>query len=302
MSDITLMTGSRNALISLQASAYLMTRTENRLTTGLKVSSAVDNAVNYYKSKALSDRAADFSLRKADIEQGISSMKAGISGGTLADSILRQMKGIVNSVRTAESSTRTALSSQFSDLARQINTAVNDANYQGLNLIDNSSATITVYFNQGTSASLTARATNLRASKLLTTMAIAASSGGIQLLGNMLNNAGAGAAGGFSVLTSQAALSPATILDKLSSVIDRGVSRIRSQATLLGGNVSLLQSRVSFTDDYTNTLTDGAGKMTLADLNEEGATLVSLQARQQIGIQALNIAGQQQSAMLSLLH
>ena len=301
MSDITLTSGTRNTLISLQADAHFMTRTENRLTTGLKVASAIDNAVNYYKSKALSDRAADFFLRKSDIDQGISSMKAGVNGGTLAESILKQMKGLVNSVRTADSSTRTALSSQFSDLARQVNSAIGDASYNGLNLVDNSSATITVYFSQNTTASITAKAFNLRVSKLLTTMGVAASSGGNQLLGNMLADAGAGAAG-FSVLTSQASMSPAGVLDKVSAIIDRGISRIRSQATLLGGNVSFLQSRVNFADDYTNTLSDGAGKMTLADLNEEGATLVSLQARQQIGIQALGIAGQQQSAMLSLLH
>ena len=302
MPDITLTSASRNSLILMQAGSSLLTRTENRLSTGLKVSSAIDNAVNYYKSKALTDRSSDFLNRKDDIDQGISSMKAGITGGTLADSILRQMKGIVNTVRTADSSTRTALSAQFSDLTRQINSAVGDASYQGLNLVDNSSATITVYFNQGTSAAITAHATNLRASKLLTTMGVGASSGGIQALGNMLSDAGAAAAGGFSALTSQTSLSPAAVLDKVSAVIDRGISRIRSQATLLGGNISLLQSRVAFTNDYTTTLNDGAGKMTLADLNEEGATLVSLQARQQIGIQALSIAGQQQSAMLNLLH
>ena len=298
MSDITLTATARNSLLSLTGTASLMSRTQGRLTTGLKVATAIDDAVAYFKAKGLTDRAADFSGRKDEIDQGISSMKAAVNGATLVDGILKQMKGIVNSVRTADSSTRVALSSQFNDLAKQINSAVSDASYQGLNLVDNSSASLTVYFNQGTSASLSVHAKNLRASKLLTTMVTGASAG--SAVADLVNAAGGGAVG-FSALTSQTSLSPAAVLDKVASVIDKGVSQIRSQSALLGGNVTFLQSRMDFTTNYISTLQEGSGKLTLADLNEEGANLVSLQTRQQIGIQSLSIAGQQQQAILSLL-
>ncbi len=301
MSDLSIGAASRNAVLSLQETGALMMRTQNRLSTGLKVASAVDDSVAFYKAKALSDRASDFSSRKLEIDQGISSMKSGINGGSLADIILKQMKGIINSVRTADSSTRTALSAQFTDLTKQINSAVMDGSYQGLNLINNSSASMTVYFSQGTSASVTIKATNLMASKLMTTMGVGTSAGGLVALGNMLQAAGA-AVGGFSTLTSQTSLSPAAVLDSVASIIDRGISRIRSQSSLLGGNVTFLQTRIDFTSEYSSTLNDGSGKLTLADLNQEGANMVSLQARQQIGIQALSIAGQQKSAILSLLH
>ena len=298
MSDITLTATARNSLLSLTGTASLMSRTQGRLTTGLKVATAIDDAVAYFKAKGLTDRAADFSGRKDEIDQGISSMKAAVNGATLVDGILKQMKGIVNSVRTADSSTRVALSSQFNDLAKQINSAVSDASYQGLNLVDNSSASLTVYFNQGTSASLSVHAKNLRASKLLTTMVTGASAG--SAVADLVNAAGGGAVG-FSALTSQTALSPAAVLDHVASVIDKGISQIRSQSALLGGNVTFLQARMDFTANYINTQQEGAGKMTLADLNEEGANLVSVQTRQQIGIQSLSIAGQQQQAILSLL-
>ena len=298
MSDITLTATARNSLLSLTGTASLMSRTQGRLTPGLKVATAIDDAVAYFKAKGLTDRAADFSGRKDEIDQGISSMKAAVNGATLVDGILKQMKGIVNSVRTADSSTRVALSSQFNDLAKQINSAVSDASYQGLNLVDNSSASLTVYFNQGTSASLSVHAKNLRASKLLTTMVTGASAG--SAVADLVNAAGGGAVG-FSALTSQTSLSPAAVLDKVASVIDKGVSQIRSQSALLGGNVTFLQSRMDFTTNYISTLQEGSGKLTLADLNEEGANLVSLQTRQQIGIQSLSIAGQQQQAILSLL-
>ena len=299
MSDITLTASARNSLLSLTNTASLMSRTQNRLTTGLKVSSAIDDAVSYFKSKSLTDRAADFSVRKDEIDQGISSMKASINGTTLVDGILKQMKGIVDSVRTADSATRTALSSQFNDLAKQINSAMSDASYQGLNLVDNSSASLTVYFNQGTSASLNVHATNLRASKLLTTMVNGTSSASFNAVTDLVTAAGGN--GGFSALTSQTSISPAAVLDHVASIIDKGISQIRSQSALLGGNVTFLQSRMDFTSNYINTLQEGSGKLTLADLNEEGANLVSLQTRQQIGIQSLSIAGQQQQAILSLL-
>ena len=297
MSDITLTASARNSLLSLTGTASLMSRTQGRLTSGLKVASAIDDAVSYFKSRSLTDRASDFSVRKDEIDQGISSMKAAINGTTLVDGVLKQMKGIINSVRTADSSTRTALSSQFNDLAKQINSAMSDASYQGLNLVDNSSASMTVYFNQGTSASLNVHAKNLRASKLLTTMTSGASAGSV--VSDLIT--AAGGSGGFSQLTSQTSISPAAVLDHVSAVIDKGISQIRSQSALLGGNITFLQSRMDFTSNYINTLQEGSGKLTLADLNEEGANLVSLQTRQQIGIQSLSIAGQQQQAILSLL-
>ena len=298
MSNITLTASARSSLLSLTNTASLMTRTQSRLTSGLKVSSAIDDAVSYFKSKSLTDRATDFSVRKDEIDQGISSLTAAINGTSLVDGILSQMKGIVDSVRTSDSATRTALSSQFNNLAQQINSAVSDSSYQGLNLVDNSSASLTVYFNQGTSASLKVQAKNLRASKLLTTMTYGASAGNV--VSDLVNAAG-GTGAGFSNLTSQSSISPAAILDHVETIINKGISQIRSQSALLGGNVTFLQTRLDFTNNYINTLQQGSGKLTLADLNAEGANLVSLQTRQQIGIQSLSIAGQQQQSILSLL-
>ena len=300
MTDITLTATSRNSLLSLTNNASLMSRTTGRLTSGLKVASAIDDAVSYFKAKGLTDRASDFAGRKDEIDQGISALKVAINGTTLVDSVLKQMKGIVNSVRTADSSTRAALGTQFNDLSIQINSAVSDASYQGLNLVDNSSANLTVYFNQGTSASLNVHATNLLVTNLLSGIATGVGGIGFDVVQDLVTHTGGGI-DGFKGLTSQTALSPAAVLDHISAIIDKGISRVRSVSALLGGNVTFLQARLDFTTNYINTLQEGSGKLTLADLNEEGANLVSLQTRQQIGVQSLSIAGQQQQAILSLL-
>jgi flagellin len=296
MSDITLTAASRSALTSLQGTASLMTRTQGRLTSGMKVASAIDDAVSFFKAQGLSDRAADFTTRKSQIEQGVSSVTAASNGTTIAGSILKQMQGLVSSVRTADSSTRATLTSQFNDLAKQLNSAEGDASYQGLNLVNNSSASLTVYFNQGTGAALTVNAQNLNTSVLLS-LASAASSGALSVM--LSGGAAATASGGFSILSD--ATSQAAVLNNLQSQLSSAQSTVRAASARLGGNVTFLQTRADFATNYTNTMTTGAGKMTLADLNSEGANLVALQSRQQIGIQSLSIAGQQQQAILSLL-
>jgi flagellin len=92
---------------------------------------------------------------------------------------------------------------------------------------------------------------------------------------------------------------PAVSTDLLNELLNNLLT-LRSQAQTIGSNVALLNTRLDFTNSYVNLLTQGSGKLTLADLNEEGANLLSLQTRQQLGIQALSFAGQNERAVLSL--
>ncbi len=87
---------------------------------------------------------------------------------------------------------------------------------------------------------------------------------------------------------------------KLLDELQNNLETLRAQAENIGSNVALLNTRLDFTNSYVNLLTQGGGKLTLADLNEEGANLLSLQTRQQLGIQALSFAGQNEKAVLSL--
>ena len=67
-----------------------------------------------------------------------------------------------------------------------------------------------------------------------------------------------------------------------SSVIqrlERTIDNICAKASAFGGAVAILQVRLDFTKNYTNILTEGSDKLTLADINEEGANLLALQTR-----------------------
>ncbi len=100
MSNIVLGTATQQNLLALQNINTQLDTTQNALSTGLKVSSAVDNAVKYFESQSLDNRANDLSTRKDSIDQGISSVTTATQGIQSAISILQQMQGIVESAKT----------------------------------------------------------------------------------------------------------------------------------------------------------------------------------------------------------
>jgi flagellin-like hook-associated protein FlgL len=105
-------------------------------------------------------------------------------------------------------------------------------------------------------------------------------------------------------VTSLASLSVASTLatkvDDALSEIDLATETLRGTAQALGSNIALLQTRLDFTEKYVNALEGGSAKLTLADITEEGANLVALQTRQQLGFSALAFAGQSEQSVLSL--
>ncbi len=91
-----------------------------------------------------------------------------------------------------------------------------------------------------------------------------------------------------------------TRINAVISQLDTALTSLRTQAQTLGSNVALLNARLDFTENYVNTLQGGADKLTLADINSEGANLLALQTRQQLGIQSLSLAAQAEASILSL--
>jgi len=293
--DIVLPPDARAALLFLQSRSALMAQTAGRLTSGLKVASPTDDPVAYYQAQALSERATDFINRKSEIDQGVSCVQTALVGTEASVKILKQMKGLVASARTAAPSVRASLGAEFNDLSKQLNSVIGDTSYQGVKLLSGSTAGLTVYFSEGTAAALAVNAQNLNASAVLSA-AGPASSG---VLGAMLSGGGiATDNSGFSVLSDSSLA--AAVFDDLSAQLDSSLSTVRATAARLGGNVTTLQTRLDFTTAYVGTLQDGAAKLTEADMNEEAADMVALQTSYQIGMAMLGIAGQNRRAILSL--
>jgi flagellin len=77
-------------------------------------------------------------------------------------------------------------------------------------------------------------------------------------------------------------------------------NQLRTTSQALSTNLNIIQTRESFTDEFSNVLTEGANKLIQADQNEEGANLLLLQTRQQLGTISLSLANQAQQAILRL--
>src|SRR5689334_14334962 len=104
-SNITLSAGIRANLLSLQQTSDLMTLTQNRLATGKKVNSALDNPLNYFQSSSLSGRANDLSGLLDQMASGISTIQAANNGITAITSLVNQLKATVSQARSDATST-----------------------------------------------------------------------------------------------------------------------------------------------------------------------------------------------------
>lgn len=92
--DVPLTATTRQNLGSIQSTEALRGRTQNRLATGLKVASVIDDAIAYFQGRALGDRATGLLETKDGIAGGIGSIKAAMDGLSAIEDIIVQMKGL----------------------------------------------------------------------------------------------------------------------------------------------------------------------------------------------------------------
>ncbi|CAL8971780.1 hypothetical protein RHODGE_RHODGE_03071 [Rhodoplanes serenus] len=106
-SNITLSAGVRQNLLSLQNTADLMATTQNRLATGKKVNSALDNPSNFFTSQSLGDRAGDLNSLLDSIGQAVKTIEAANNGITSLTKLVQSAKSIAQQARSATASAAT---------------------------------------------------------------------------------------------------------------------------------------------------------------------------------------------------
>ena len=100
-SSITLTAGVRQNLLALQNTADLMATTQNRLATGKKVNSALDNPTSFFTSQSLNDRASDLNSLLDSIGQGVQTLQAANTGITSLTSLVQSAKSIATQAQQA---------------------------------------------------------------------------------------------------------------------------------------------------------------------------------------------------------
>ncbi len=175
--------------------------------------------------------------------------------------------GAVARTAATTNSSREALSKQFDELRTQVDQLAKDSGYNGVNLLNGDN--LRVQFNEGNTSSLSIK-------------------------GKVLDSAGLSVTGAKDSFQSDSAI--AASVDQLS----KAISTLRTQSSAFGSNLSVVQARQDFTKDLINTLQTGADNLVLADPNEEGAKLVTLNTRSQLASTALSLASQSDQSVLRL--
>ncbi|PTW61786.1 flagellin-like hook-associated protein FlgL [Breoghania corrubedonensis] len=103
MSDITLSSGVRQNLLSLQKTADLMSTTQNRLATGKKVNSALDNPTNFFTSSSLQSRSNDLNSLMDSMSNGVKTLEAADNGLTSITNTLESMQSTLRQARQDKS-------------------------------------------------------------------------------------------------------------------------------------------------------------------------------------------------------
>ena len=267
---INLSNATRTNLLALQRTTSLIANTQKRLSTGLKVNSAIDNAISYFQARSLNDRATDLSNLKDAIDQGVSGVETAMNGLESIADLVAQMKGIaLASKANSNKEDRSRSAVQFNDLRQQLDNLANDSSYKGTNLVKGSPANLKVSFSEDGSSTLTVSGISSDSSGLSMVVATA----------NWVNDVN---------------------IENAINDLDSALSTLRSSAATMGSNAAVLSLRLDFTTNMINSLEGGAAKLVNADLNNESANLLTLQTRQQLGTIGLSIAQQSEQSILRL--
>jgi flagellin len=174
-----------------------------------------------------------------------------------------------NPVRGGTGATqRDSYVSDYNSLLKQIDTLAQDASFNGVNLLNGDD--LTAVFNETNTSTLNIKGVIFNAT-------------GLSL--NAITSSNFDDSGAINA-----------VLDKLGAA----TSTLSSQASKLGSNLAVVQTRQDFSKNLVNTLQIGADNLTLADVNEEGANLLSLNTRQQLANTSLSLASQAAQAVLRL--
>ena len=327
MSDVVLSAGVRQNLLALQSTANLMSITQNRLATGKKVNSALDNPGNFFTSQSLNNRASDLNALLDSIGQAQKTLEAADQGITSLTKLVESAKSVAkqalqapqpgsatyNAVALTGAATQEVLGTTGDGTAL---TVANNQTYSfelNINGGGTNQGTATVGSPNSTRTSLQADFNNVLTQ--IDALAGDASYNGVNLLAGddlkvVFNETGTSSLTITGVTYDAAGLGLTTVagagfqsdgdIDTVITKLDTALSSLRTQASKFGSNLSTVQTRQDFTKNLINTLQTGADNLVLADTNEEGANMLALQTRQQLSTTALSLSAQADQAVLRL--
>lgn len=304
MSSILTNTAAMTALKNLQATNQALQDTQNRISTGLKVNSASDNAGYWSIATTMrSDKSALDTVNSA-LGVGNSAVGTAYNGVNSAITVAQKLKDQLTSAAQAGSD-RAKIQAQITQYQNQLQQIADGSNFNGQNIVSvNSGATgynatnsiMSSYTRTSAGVSIGTIDINVTNTKLFDS----ADQSGI-LDKNFTN----GTATSVSVKTldisalTDSSTDQTTLKDMIAGV-DDAIKAMTTSAANLGAVQSRIKDQQTFISSLSDSLSQGISSLVDADMTTESTKLQALQVQQQLGTQALSIANQSSQSILKL--
>ena len=270
--------GALVALQYLNATNAQLDTTQQRINTGLKVSSAQDNAAVWAIAQNSRADVSALDAVKDSLQRAQSTVDVANSAGATISDLLNQLK--TKALAAADSSlntvSRAALASDFNAIRDQIIKTVASASFNGSNLLNSSVTSVQALASADGKIRLTVAAQNFN-------------------LKTGANNTIFGFSAGVTFASTSQGQASALV-----STLTTSITSVNASIAKLGTSANALSTHLNFVGKLQDSLTAGIGNLVDADVAKESANLTALQTKQQLGFQALSIANSSSSNLLSL--
>jgi len=262
------------ALQNLTSTQSSLQKTQNEISTGLRVSSPTDNGATWAIAQNERSTISALDTSTDSLNRAVSTVDVAVSAGQSISDLLNQLKSkaLAATDTSLNTSSINALNNDFVALRNQISSIVANADFNGINIIKTGGTNIYAIANATGSSKLTVLAQNL------------------------------GLGGGVVTLTQNSSFTSNSTASAQLALVNSSITNVNAAVAKLGTGVNALQTQLSFTSNLQDTLTTGVGNLVDADVAKESAALTALQTKQQLGVQALSIANSSSSVLLSLFH
>ncbi|MEM9964515.1 MAG: flagellin [Asticcacaulis sp.] len=286
---------NKSAMIALQnlnTTTSRLENTQNKISTGLNVSGAKDNASVYSIAQGQRADLSSLSAVTTSLNRATSIADVAMAAGESISDLLNEMRENVVAAMdpSIDEQSRIAYNDQFHALLRQISQMSQSAKFDGANILDSSlSAGINFIADADAGQTINLGSQNFKVyANSAAATAASSSTPHISLYSDdALYIAG----------SKSASVSAATAI---LSRLDATIKSVNSALGALGAQAKQIEGHLNFVSKLTDSLTSGVGNLVDADLAKESARLQALQVQQQLGTQALSIANQAPQVILSL--
>lgn len=266
------------ALQNLNKTSGSLNDVQSHISTGLKIQNAKDNASVWAIAQGQRADIGALGSVRMSLERAQSIAEVTLSAGESVSDILVQLKEKVVAAMdpSLDTQARTALNSDFQSLLRQIKQVVDNAEFDGANLLKGAvTASIKFLANAEATSSVTLAAKTFS-----------------------MSTAGGGPFVTFSYPSAN--ISTKTQASLNLARVNASLANVNQALGDLGAQAKQIENHTLFVTKLTDVLTSGVGNLVDADLAKESARLQALQVQQQLGAQALSIANQAPQVILSL--